>query len=106
MKIKLTDSKYSNFTGMIGHVQFADGVSVEDEPAQALAFVGAVVSAVGVEGDAPAPQAPAPAPVEPVAPAPVEPAPEPVKESFVEAAIERVEQALHIGHHDASGDVA
>ena len=93
MKIKLTDSKYSNFTGMIGHVQFADGVSLSDEPQEALAFVSAVVSAAWADAApavAPAPVAPTPAPAAPV------------EESVVEAVLERVEQAIHntFGHHD------
>lgn len=101
MKIKLTDSKYSNFNGMIGHVQFADGVSVEHESQEALSFVCAVVSAEGVEDVVQAaPVAPAPTP-EPVAPTPA-PTPDPVQESVVEAVLEKVEEALHntFGHHD------
>lgn len=49
MKIKITEAGNEAFNGWIGDVEFVNGVSVEDQPEQAVAHVGAIYSIELVE---------------------------------------------------------
>jgi len=49
MKIKITQAGSESFNGWIGDVEFVNGVSVSDQPEQAIAHVGAIYSIELVE---------------------------------------------------------
>jgi len=49
MKIKITQAGSESFNGWIGDVEFVNGVSVTDQPEQAIAHVGAIYSIELVE---------------------------------------------------------
>lgn len=57
MKLRITQAGYQNFTGEMGHIDFKDGVSVEDVPEDFARSLGGIVQVEPVSPDEPQTQA-------------------------------------------------
>lgn len=56
MKIRITQSGYESFCGLLGDVKFDNGVSVSDASEQQVAYVAAMFTTETFEDEATAPQ--------------------------------------------------
>lgn len=57
MKIRIVQSGYETFNGLLGDVRFVDGESVHEVTAQQASYVSAMFTCEMVEAEAEAPQA-------------------------------------------------
>lgn len=68
MKIRIVQSGYETFTGLLGDVSFQDGVSKKDVSDQQAAYVGAMFTCESFEDEAPQEPQESQEPQEPQAP--------------------------------------